>query len=402
MAIERLTPKDIKEARPKPGGKVNTLNDGGGLNLEVTPGKYGPRQYFFFRFRFRGNPEQRMGIGPAHDYTLEEAREIAREARKLIRRGINPLSAKRSQAASQRAAEANAASFDAKAEEYLRVHEGSWKNAIHRQQWHQSLRDYVNPILGHMEVGEITTDDVLKVLLPIWSRKPETASRVRQRIETVLDFAGRNGTNPAKWEGVLEHKLPKRNKRREVENFAALPWSDMPAFMRELRAIDGVVARALEFLTLTAARTGEILSARWSEIDWKARLRTIPKQRVKNDAGHLVPLSDAAIAVLRTMEAQRRGDRIFPGLNKDSTRNLLLELRPRELATVHGMRGAFKSWSGACTNTPKDIAEMCLGHLLESDTERAYMHEQLLAKRRQLLDNWARFCAGKEVVEFPG
>jgi integrase len=397
MTIERLSVKDVKEAQPKPGGKLNTLNDGGGLILLIRPGKRGPLKHWAFRYAIpgsgRGGKERRMGLGPEYDYSLTEARAMATDARKLLRRGIDPLEAKREQAAAQKAARTTAVTFDEMAEAYLAAHEASWKSSAHRTQWRQSLRDHILPIIGNMDVASIGEADVLRVLTPIWRLMPETADRVRGRIEVVLDFAGRNGSNPAKWD-TLRFKLPKKARLRTVKHYAALPYDRIPAFMAELRAVGTLTARALEFLILTAKRSAEVLGATWSEIDSEQRIWTIPVGRLKRpgeeeDGSHSVPLSDAATAMLRGVP-RYSGDQIFVGMGSDAMLHLLQQMRP---VTVQGMRAAFRSWAGAETATPRDICEMALGHKIGSAVERAYQRSALLAKRRVLMNAWAEFCS---------
>jgi integrase len=244
-------------------------------------------------------------------------------------------------------------------------------------------------VLGPLNVEEVDTTAVLKVLEPIWTEIPETASRVRGRIETILDFAGRSDANPARWKGHLEHKLAKRNKARTVEHLAALPYTEIAAFMAELRTVNSIPAMALEFTILTACRSGEVLGARWSEIDLAKRLWTIPASRTKRDKQHAVPLSDASVDVLEAMAAIRDDDRIFP-INATAMLGALKELRTG--VTVHGFRATFRSWCGACTTTPRDVAELALGHSIGSAVEQAYLRDSLLAKRSVLMAEWAAFC----------
>jgi integrase len=231
---------------------------------------------------------------------------------------------------------------------------------------------------------------VLQVLEPIWTEKPETASRIRGRIETVLNFAGRNTANPARWKGHLEHKLAKRNKARTVEHLAALSYSEIGTFMAELRAIDEVEARALEFTILCATRTNETVGARWCEFDLDQRLWVIPAPRTKRDKEHRVPLSDAAFAIIKAMAAIRKDDRVFP-IGRHGMLECLQELRPG--ITVHGFRSTFRSWAGGCTTHSRDVCETALGHSIGSAVEQAYQRDALIAKRRVLMADWAEFCA---------
>jgi integrase len=241
-----------------------------------------------------------------------------------------------------------------------------------------------------MDVEAIDTAAVLQVLEPIWAEKPETASRIRGRIETVLNFAGRSTANPARWKGHLEHKLAKRNKARTVEHLAALSYAEIGGFMAALRAVDGVAARALEFTILCATRTNETVGARWSEFDFDQRLWIIPALRTKRDKEHRVPLSDAASAIIKAMAETRQDDRVFP-IESHEMRRCLQELRPG--ITVHGFRSTFRSWAGGCTMHPRDVCETALGHSIGSAVEQAYQRDALVAKRRVLMTDWTEFCA---------
>jgi integrase len=274
--------------------------------------------------------------------------------------------------------------------------EDSWKNPAHRHQWRVTLRDYISPVLGKLDVAAIETDDVLRVLEPIWSKLPETAGRVRGRIEKVLDFAGRNGSNPARWQGHLEHKLAKRSKR-STKKLPALPYTEVGAFMAALRSVDHIAARALELTILCATRSNETIGATWSEIDLDARTWTIPIERLKRpgeqeDGSHCIPLSDAAMAVVERMAAIRHDDRVFP-IGGQAMWHCLKELRSG--ITVHGFRSCFRSWAGGCTAHLRDVCEMALGHAVGSAVERAYMRDSLLQKRRALMADWGMYC-GKQ------
>jgi integrase len=379
------------------------LCDGGGLWLQVSLGKAGQiNKSWLFRYAAAGTKisetgreyrrERQMGLGALHTVGLAEAREAARGARLLVRRGMDPLDEKNASASAARASRAKHLTFAEAARAYLVKFEGEWKNARHRYQWGTTLREYVLPALGNLNVETIDTDDVLRVLEPIWSTIPETASRVRGRIETVLDFAGRNTANPARWKGHLEHRLAKRNKTRTVKHLAALPYTEITLFMSELRAVDSIPARALELTILCATRTNETVGALWAEFDFERRLWTVPASRTKRDRELVVPLADAAVAVLRSMAAIRHDDRVFPA-GIDSMRYCLRLLRPD--ATVHGFRATFRSWAGACTTHPRDVCEQALGHTVGNAVEIAYMRDSLLAKRRVLMADWAEFC-GKQ------
>jgi hypothetical protein len=312
--IERLTNAAVEAAQPDPSGKLVSLCDGDGLWLQIRRGKDGHTlKHWVFRYRApngrtiitksgrTAHAERNMGLGPARRYTLAEAREMAKEAKKLLDRGLDPLDQRNERRAALHVANASVVTFDMAAEGYLRAHESSWKSEQHRRQWRQSLRDHVSPIIGSLDVKAITIDDVLRCVGPIWLTVPETASRVRGRIETVLAYAGRGLDNPARWDGLLEFRLAKRNKARTAGNFAALPYERMAEFMVELRGVDTLPARALEFAILTGGRTKEVRGAPWGEIDFEKRLWTIPGPRMKRDREHIVPLSDAALAVLNKL-----------------------------------------------------------------------------------------------------
>jgi integrase len=377
--------------------------DGGNLWLQVTAGKDGGiHKSWVFRFAVAGTGRERqMGLGPVHTIGLAEAREKARSARLLLLEGKDPLDEKQARAASAVAAQGKCVTFEQAAKAYLEEFEKGWKNRIHRAQWRQTLDDYILPRLGKLDVQRIDTADVLQVLeqrlnptdptdlRTLWTARTETASRIRGRIETVLNFAGCNGANPARWKGHLEYRLRARKKARDVQHLPAMPYTEIAAFMAKLRAVDSFAAMALEFTILTAARSNEVLGAIWDEIDLEAKLWTVPKERTKRDRVHVIPLSDAALAMLRRMEAIRCDGRLFP-VHRSA---MLLTLRELQSdATVHGFRSCFRSWAGACTDTPRDIAELALGHSIGSAVEQAYMRDQLLIKRAKLMQQWADFC----------
>jgi integrase len=381
------------------------LCDGGGLWLQVGLGKDKQvTKSWIFRYATAGTKvsrtgreyrrERQMGLGALYTVGLAEAREMARQARLLVQQGKDPIDERDTAKGAAAAARGKRVTFDQATEAYLQKFEDSWKNRAHRRQWRSTMREYVLPVLGKIDVAVIDTDAVLRVLDPIWSQTPETASRVRGRIESVLDFAGRNGSNPARWKGHLEHRLAKRNKTRAVKKLPALPYEQISTFMAELRAVDGVGARALEFTILCATRTNETVGAIWAEIDLVKRTWTIPVERLKRpgeqeDGSHCIPLSDAAVAVLNRIAEIRQVDRVFP-IGEQMMRRSLKDLRSG--VTVHGFRSTFRSWSGGRTGHPRDVCEMALGHAVGSAVERAYQRDALLAKRRVLMSDWADFC----------
>jgi integrase len=393
--IGRLTSNKVKNAKPGPKGKTVLLCDGGGLWLQVSTGKTGQvNKSWLFRYAAAGTKisktgreyrrERQMGLGPVHTVG-----EMARQKRLLVLQGKDPLDEKGASRAAARAAEAKRLTFGEAAEAYLQKFEDGWKNPKHRVQWRSSLRDYILPMLGKLDVEAIGTADILRVLEPIWKSKTETASRIRGRIESVLDFAGSNGANPARWKGHLEHKLAKRNKTRTVKHLAALPYTEIAEFMARLRKVNSIPAKALELTILCATRSAETMGATWVEFDLGARLWKIPATRTKRDREHVVPLSDAAVTLLETMAPLRQADQMFP-VHQDAMRVCLQEMRPD--VTVHGFRATFRSWAGGCTTHPRDVCEQALGHAVGNAVEAAYMRDSLLAKRRILMADWAAFC----------
>jgi integrase len=393
--LNRLSTFKVEKAK-RPG----MYADGGGLYLRVAEG--GSKQWIF---RYTSNGRLRdMGIGPCHTLTLAEAREQATEARKLRLKGIDPIAHKRAQQGAAAAAAAKAMTFRQCAAGFIRDNEAKWTNAKHRHAWESTLVKYVYPTLGELPVGLIDTPLVLKVLKPLWARIPETASRVRGRIESVLGWATvhhyRFGDNPARWQNHLEQALPARSDLAKVEHHAALPYTQAPAFMAKLRQDSSVIARCLEFITLTAARHSEATGALWSEIDLEARTWTIPAARMKADKEHKVPLSDAAVAILKDMRAIRQSDRVFPG-NKQGRplgHTALLVHAKRASGTdmtTHGLRSTFRDWAAERTSFPREVAEMALAHAIPSAVEAAYRRGDLFEKRRKLMQAWAEFCGGR-------
>jgi integrase len=311
--------------------------------------------------------------------------------------GIDPLEQRRANKLSERAEAAKQVTFKDVTQMYFEAHENSWRSRKHAKEWLSTVSVYAYPVIGDMAVADITTDLVLRAIEPIWQTKAVTAGRVRGRIEAVCDYAKarglRDGDNPARWRGHLDHLLPGRAKTK-IKHLTALPYADVPRLMSELRGRDGLAARALEFLTLTAARSNEVIGARWDETDLKTKTWVIPSGRMKAEREHRVPLSDRAVAILNGLP--RTGDLVFPGarggtLGGLAMWNLLRELRPD--ATVHGMRSSFRDWAAEATNHPNHVVEMALAHAIGDDVEKAYRRGDLFDKRRRLMDAWAQFCA---------
>lgn len=368
-------------------------SDGGGLYLNVT--ETGSRSWLFM-YKVAGRRRE-MGLGSLRDVPLIQARKFAANARQQLASGLDPLAARQKPATM---------TFSEAASALIESMSPSWRNAKHRAQWAMTLNVYCAPISG-MAAADISTDDVLRVLKPLWLTKPETASRLRGRIERALDFAKalgmRSGENPARWRGHLDALLPKRLKLTRGHH-KAMPFDDVPEFTKQLRKMPGVAPAALEFAILTAARSGEVLGGRWDEIDLSERVWTIPAARMKGGREHRVPLPPRAIQILKGMQTHKVSEFVFPGVKPQrplSVMALEMVLRRAKIdATVHGFRSAFRDWSGERTAFPREVAEAALAHLVGDQTERAYRRGDALEKRRALMDAWASFCddAGRDKV----
>lgn len=369
--------------------------DGGGLYLQVS--RSGTKSWIF-RFALDGR-EREMGLGPLHTIGLSEARALATEARRLKLEGIDPIDARRTRREEGRLEAARALRFEQAAAAFIKANKAGWKNAKHAAQWEATLRTYAHPVFGALPVAAVDTSLVLKALEPIWTEKPETASRLRGRIESVLDWATvrgyRKGENPARWRGHLEKLLPARAKVKAVEHHAALPYGEMPAFMSALREQQGVGPRALEFAILTAARTGEVIGATWGEIDIHAATWTIPKERMKARREHRVFLSGRALEILSALREARNSDFVFPGGRPGkplSNMALLATLKRMERSdlTAHGFRSTFRDWAAEATDYPSEVVEMALAHVVANKVEAAYRRGDLFEKRKGLMRDWER------------
>ena len=368
--------------------------DSNGLYLQVL----GPSNRSWLLRYERGGRERWMGLGPLHAFDLDEARRRARAARQQLADGIDPLDARKTERAKQAAAAAKSITFEQAAQQYFNFHERKWVNAKYRAQFLSSLRDYAFPVLGKLPVAEIDVGFVLKCLEPIWQRIPETASRVRARIEAVLDWATvrgyRHGENPARWKNHLSEVLPAR---RQIAKHRALPFAVMPDFMAELVERNGIGALALQFLIFTTTRSNEVLGARWSEIDLTAKLWTIPAERMKGGREHRVPLSDGALAVLAKAPRESANPFVFIGAEKQSglspmaMREVLIRMGRRD-ASIHGFRSSFRDWCAEVTTYANHICEQALAHTIGNKAEAAYRRGDLLTKRAHLMVDWARFC----------
>jgi integrase len=343
-----------------------------------------------------------MGLGPLGVVTLAQARGQAVACRGQLHEGVDPIEARRARRTAAQLEVANAITFQQCAEAFVAAHKPGWRNAKHADQWTNTLKAYAYPIFGALPVQQIDVAVIMRVLEPIWTVKTETASRVRGRVEAILDWAAtrgyRGGENPARWKGHLENLLPKRSKVRKVKHHPALPYREIGAFMATLRAQEGIAARALEFTILTATRTSEVTGARRSELDGEVEIWTVPEGRIKGEKEHRVPLSEPASTVAKRMLTVDGTEFIFPGgkAGKPLSENAmlaLLERMGRDNITVHGFRSTFRDWAAEQTNYPREVAEMALAHVVEDKVEGAYRRGDLFEKRRRLMDEWGRFCA---------
>jgi integrase len=402
-SIGKLTALKVDRAN-EPG----MYGDGGGLYLRIT--QDGTKNWVF-RYMLDGRPRW-MGMGPLAIYGLQEARAKALDARRLRHEGIDPIEARKGERLRTRLDAAKAITFKECADNYIKAHRAGWRNGKHAAQWGATLATYAEPIIGALPVQAIDTTLVLKILEPIWTAKPETAGRVRGRIESILDWAkareSRQGENPARWRGHLDKLLPARGKVRKVEHHAALPYTELPDFLVALREQEGIAARALEFTILTAARTGETIGARWSEFDLLDKTWTVPAERMKAGKAHRVPLSARALGILEEMQVHRHVDDgfVFPGGKPGKPLSnmaflMLLRRMERDDLTAHGFRATFKTWASERTAVQNEIAEAALAHVVGSKVEQAYRRGDMFEKRRKLMQQWATFCTTAPAQETP-
>lgn len=388
LAVSRITRRGISFV----GGVA-------GLGLNVT--QYGSKSWVL-RYQV-GGKRRDMGLGGYPDVPLAAAREAAREARTKLSQGIDPIQHARERRSALIAAQVSAITFDQAAEKYIEAQEAGWKNAKHAQQWRNTLNVYASPKIGRLLVRDVTLPHILAILEPIWREKTETASRLRNRLELVLDWAIARGfrtePNPARWKGHLDKLLPAPSKVAKKAHHAALAYADAPAFMARLRQQEGVGARALEFVILTAARSGEVRGATWAEFDDESAIWTVPANRMKAGKEHRVPLSAAALAVLRQQKEDSLGDLVFPGQREGkplSDMTLSAVLRRMQVEAVpHGFRSTFRDWAAEETHYANEVAEMALAHTVGNKVEAAYRRGDLLDKRRQLMEDWAQYLGSQ-------
>jgi integrase len=391
--------------------KPGFYGDGNGLYVQITPNG----RSWVFRFQMAGRRRD-MGLGSLDVLSLAEARDRVHDARKLILDGKDPIEVRKAARVAALAEAAKAITFQACAEKYIAANKAGWKNAKHAEQWRNTLTTYAYPTIGELPVAAIDVAHVTTILEPIWATKSETASRVRGRIETVLDYARahkwRQGENPALWKGHLENILPKRSKVKKQKHHPALPFDAAPVFMRQLRALGSVSARALEFLILTATRTNEVILATPAEI--KGDVWTIPEGRMKGEREHRVPLSARAVELVEQMKQDHPGPYLFPGgkVGRPLSNMAMLQLMrgmKREdgepwtddkgrVAVPHGFRSSFRDWVAERTSFSREVAEMALAHAVDDKTEAAYRRGDLFDKRRRMMGAWADYCAATKAT----
>ncbi len=389
--VNKLSVLRIK-ALKKPG----RYSDGDGLYFYVS--KAGNRSWVFrYRDRVTGRLRDK-GLGPVRDVSLERAREAAHTARAELRAGVDPIDTRHAQRNEARRERAQRVTFGKCAERYIDAHRAAWRNSKHVLQWTATLDTYAASLTS-LPVGAVDTTAVLEVLEPIWAIKTETATRVRQRIEAILDWATarkyRHGENPARWRGHLDSLLPTPNKLRKVKPRAALPYADLPKFFAELREQNGVAPIALQLLILTATRPGEVVGARWAEIDLNCATWIIPGERMKAGKDHRVPLSDQVLKLLDSIPPN--GEFVFPGVREGCSLTTAAPLKVlkglRHGLTSHGFRSTFRDWAADMTSYPREVAEEALAHGLKDKTEAAYRRSDLLAKRARLMADWGKYCS---------
>lgn len=407
-SIQRLSA--IAVAKQKTPG---TYADGGGLWLQVT--EAGSKSWSF-RFMLNGRARE-MGLGSLHTIDMAKARDEARKCRELLLQRIDPIEHRKGTRAANMLASSSSKTFDECAEAFIAAKRPGWSNPKHADQWTNTLKEYASPTFGKTPVQAIDTENIVQALNKIWTTKTETATRVRQRIEAVLDWATvsgfRRGDNPARWSGHLEHKLTHPAKIKNAENLPALPFTQIASFLVELRKQEGIAARAMEFVILTSMRTGPVRLATWEEVDFDESAWTIPPEHMKGMKGqkreHRVPLCARAIAILEEMQKFRSDEQpyVFPGgkrgksmsdgallalLRRMNTPAKWLDEKTGEAIVPHGFRSTFRDWASECTSYPHEVQEMALAHIIKNKAEAAYRRGDLFEKRRQMMADWQRYC----------
>ena len=389
---------------------AGTYSDSNGLKLIVRESKkesVSVTKSWLLKWGAQG--KLTMGLGPYPAVSLAEARIKAADCKRLIAQGIDPRAQKKKQATLL--AKKEFIKFADAANEYIATHKSSWRSAKHIQQWTNTLKTYAFPVIGKMDCADITIEDVYKLLKIIWEDKTETATRVRERIEKILDWAIvrklRTEPNPARWKGGLVHLLPAKSKRERVKHHSAMPYADIPKFMLQLRQYDAISAKALQFCILTALRTEPVLKSRWDEVDIEKRIWVIPKVKMKSVYEHRVPLPTRLVEILKSMPRIEGVDYIFPspqGRNKPLSNMAMLNLLKKTMGfkqyTVHGFRSSFREYGGEVTNHSREVIEQAMAHQLTDQAEAAYMRGDYMKKRQVLMQDWEDYCfSGKQVTK---
>lgn len=389
--LYRLSAKEISSLI-----KRGYYADGGGLYFRISEYK---TRLWAFRYKLADKARE-MGLGPYPDVSLKEAREKAEVARKLLRDGKDPIDQRLEARSAMRAARETALTFEKCAANYISKKEHEWKNAKHGEQWRNTLSTYAFPVIGSLLVSHVDQTHILKILEPIWVTKTETATRIRGRIESILDYATvrgyRKGDNPARWRGHLDKLLPKPSKVSKIEHHAALPYTEIGTFMAALGQQAGMGARALEFAIITATRSGEVRGATWSEVDMNQAIWNIPGERMKAGRDHRIPLSEAALDLLRSLPRTEKNELLFPNTKGAALSDMTLTAVLRRMkcpVTAHGFRSTFRDWAGETTAYPREVIEHALAHQLKDKAEAAYARGTLFNKRRRLMADWAKYCA---------
>jgi len=389
--INKLSPRKISSLK-----KTGLYGDGMGLWLKVT--KSGTKSWIF-RYS-RNKKTYDIGLGSILTVSLSDARNKALEYRQMIQAGNDPLRTKQAEEIKNKRANNELITFEQCSVQYIDAHKAGWKNAKHAQQWTNTIKTYVLPVIGYLPVQDIDTSLIMQVLTPIWTTKNETAGRIRGRVENILSWAAVHGyrsvDNPAQWKGHLENLLAKPSKIKIVSHHKALPYAKLNAFINILRCNTSISARALEFLILNATRTSELTGAEWSEFDFNAAIWTIPAIRMKSGKEHRIPLSSRSTDILNEMQNIKQSTFVFPGgkIGKSLSNAAMDKILQKTLGydcTVHGFRSTFSDWAAECTNHPRDLCEMALAHTIKNKVEAAYRRGDMIEKRRVLAEDWQIF-----------
>lgn len=386
---------------------IGMTSDGGGLYLKTQNSKDGNSLNKSWIYRWGAQGKNMMGLGSLKDFSLAEARERASECRKMVAQGLNPRDERDKDKKALQQAKASTITFSAATKKYIAIHKASWTNEKHAQQWENTLEQYAEPIIGKLTCAEVTKEHVLKILTPIWTTKAETARRVRTRIERVLGWAIAKGyrttSNAATFKDNLEPLLPKVNQRQQVKHHNAMPYDDIPNFIKSIKDDTSVSARALVFCILTATRTSETTDATWDEISLKKNIWIIPKSRMKKGIEHRVPLSTQAHERLSVMDSTVskivfHGQRTTKPISNMTMLNYLKHREGCKKLTVHGFRSTFRDWAAEKAKFPREVCEQALAHSLKDQTEAAYQRGDYFEKRIELMQAWADYCFGVETV----